>query len=145
MKVRLAAQSDADALYSLNRMFGNENDLRVLRESIAANDREIVCVAYDQARAVGYCTGLIVKSMCYREQRIDVEALYVIEAFRGKGVGRLLLQCLQEEAAARSIHHLHVITHADNKRAQSLYLREGFDFTGEVLLDKSLSQRETEV
>ena len=136
--LRLATQGDAEALHSLNQMFGNENDLHTLRESIASNDREIICIAIDQGQPVGYCTGLIVKSMCYRNRRVDVEALYVIEACREKGVGRLLLQSLQKEAAARSMGHLHVVTHAGNKSARSLYESEGFVSSGEILYEKDL-------
>ncbi len=136
MEVRLATPKDAEALHTLNEMFGNQNELHALRESIDTNDREIICIACDQSQAAGFCTGLIVKSMCYSGNRIDVEALFVKEEYRGRGVGTLLLQHLQKEAAVRSIYHLHVVTHSSNKRAQSLYAREGFMYTGELLFEK---------
>ena len=79
MLIRAATVNDAEVLLELNSLFGNETTLGLLEQSILENDREIIGIAYIDNLAVGYCTGLVVKSMCYSSPRMDIETLYVKE------------------------------------------------------------------
>ena len=137
MEVRIASRDDADELLALNELFGNATSLELLRESLLENDREVVCIAYCDGVAAGYCCGLIVTSMCYGERRADIEALYVKEEFRRQGIGEALLTCLDECLAARGIQHFHLTTHRDNATAQALYKKLGYVDSGEILMEKS--------
>jgi ribosomal protein S18 acetylase RimI-like enzyme len=139
MTVRLAAESDVEDLFILNELFGNRTTKEMMKKSILENDREIVCIAFIDAVAVGYCTGLVVKSMCYSERRVDIEALYVKEEYRRQGIGEALIQCLENEALSRGIAHFHLNTDGENRIAQSLYARNGFSKSGEILMEKTLS------
>jgi len=79
--------------------------------------------------------------MCYSDNHADIEALYVKDEYRGKGVGKALLKYLENELIARGIYHIHIITHATNTAAQSLYESSGYAKTGEILLDKTLERQ----
>ncbi|MEL7624359.1 MAG: GNAT family N-acetyltransferase [Clostridiales bacterium] len=138
MEVRLATIKDIDALFVLNELFENTTTKEAMQNTIQENDREIICIAYVKGIAAGYCTGLIVKSMCYRQQRIDIETLYVRNEYRNQGIGQALIHCLERTAAAAGIYHFHINTHQVNIAAQTLYRRMGYAPTGEILLDKTI-------
>lgn len=138
MEVRLATINDIDALFVLNELFENTTTREAMQNTIRENDREIICIAYINGIAAGYCTGLIIKSMCYRQQRIDIETLYVRNECRNQGIGQALIECLQKAAAAYGIYHFHISTHQANTSAQALYRKIGYAHTGEILLDKTI-------
>ena len=140
MDIKLATLKDADALLALNTMFENETDRQSLTDSLSNNDREIILIAYENNQPVAFATGLIVKSMCYANPRMDIEALYVKDEYRGQGIGRQLLKSLQAEANTQSIHHFHITVYSNNKIARALYEDEGYEPSGEILLEKTITQ-----
>ena len=131
-----ATVKDADALLELNSLFGNETTIELLRQSIIENDCEIVGVAYIDNTAVGYCTGLITKSMCYSKCRLDIEALYVKENHRNRGIGKELLAFVEQCGISRGIHHFHINAYPNNGAAFDIYSKQGYIASGEVLLEK---------
>lgn len=139
MEVRTATISDAADLFELNRLFDNDTTVELIKKSLTENDREVVCTAFVAGVAAGYCSGLIVKSMCYRENRADIESLYVKEEYRKLGVGAALIKCLEERLASLGISHFHINTSLDNIKAQALYAKLGYREAGEMLLDKTIA------
>ena len=137
MEVRIATVDDAEGLFGLNELFENDTTIGLLKKSLIENGREVVCIAYVGGVPAGYCSGLIVRSMCYAECRGDIEALFVREEYRRQGVGRALLKCLEKALAAYGVAHYHINTHAENKNAQSLYRELGYIKTGEILMEKT--------
>jgi len=142
MEARVATVDDADNLHVLNALFENNTTVDLLRKSLAENDREIACIAFADGVPAGYCCGLIVKSMCYSESRADIEALYVKPEYRGQGIGKALVKCLERALANRDVRHFHVTTGAGNKNALSMYEGLGYAKTGEVLLDKTICEED---
>ena len=59
-------------------------------------------------------------------------SVYVDERFRGRGVGRILLGALVEEARARDLHTLVGVIDASNAASISLHRRLGFARCGTV-------------
>jgi len=138
MEVRLATADDADDLFLLNALFGNETTIERVKRALRENVGEVLCIAHVGGAAAGYCGALIVSSMCYGEDRADIEALFVREEYRRQGVGEALIQCLEAALLGLGVRHFHIVTGADNGNAQSLYARLGYAKTGEILLDKSI-------
>jgi GNAT superfamily N-acetyltransferase len=62
----------------------------------------------------------------FLEESTPEVSLWVREDSRGRGVGRLLLRQLQQEAATRRIARLSLSVEADNN-AKRLYASEGFE------------------
>ena len=58
--------------------------------------------------------------------RFLVDGICVARAYRGKGVGSLLLSALYEEAAGRGYRSIRLDVVKDNWRARALYERQGF-------------------
>ena len=136
MDTRIATVDDANELFELNTLFENTTTIENIRKSLEENNAEIVSIAFIDGIAAGYCCGLIIKSMCYSENRADIEALYVKEEFRRQGVGAALIKCLENALADLNILHFHINTHSNNVGAQSLYKGLGYCKTGEILMDK---------
>ena len=138
IRIRVAAAADAPALFELNALFDNDTTLELLQRSLTENEREVVCIAELDGVAMGFCTALIMRSMCYAEPRADIEALYVKLEARRRGVAAALLRHTEEIFAAQGVRHFHVNTSSANVAALALYKRLGYAEAGELLLDKSV-------
>ena len=138
MTIKIADLNDIENLFELNKLMGNETLKEEMEKNIKINDREIICIAYIGNIAVGYCTGLIIKSICYKNSRLDIESLYVKEEYRKKGIGEALIKFLEKEAKIKNILHFHIITDNNNGKAISLYKKLGYNITGEIFLDKTI-------
>ena len=138
MLIRLANSSDAAELKKLNDAFNGEecNTVELVKESLISNEQEIVYVAADGNKLVGFCCGQILKSMCYPSNYGEITELYVIDEYRRQGIGRQLLKATENELNKRGVNHLHILTGDKNTVAQALYKSNGYVKTSEVLFDK---------
>jgi len=138
MKLKIADISDVDNLYELNKALGNETTKEAMENFLDKNNHEIVCIAYIDNAAVGYCAGLIIKSICHKDSRMEVESLFVREDYRNKGIGKALIDFVEKEASSKNITHFHINTGKGNTSARMLYEKLGYKDTGEILLEKAL-------
>ena len=138
MMIRVATIEDADALFALNNLFENDSPIEMIRAELLESAREIIVIAYMGDEAIAFGTGLIIKSICYRERRIEVEALFVKESYRGRGVGKDVLNYLEQSGASRGIRHFHISVFASNHAAYDMYTKLGYQSFGEVLLEKDI-------
>ena len=136
MKLKIVDINDAENLYELNKALGNETTKEAMENCIVKNNHEIVCIAYIDNVAVGYCAGLIIKSICHKNCRIDIESLFVREEYRNKGIGKALIDFIEKEASVKNIKHFHINTGKNNTSARMLYEKLGYTDTGEILLEK---------
>lgn len=58
---------------------------------------------------------------------IDMHHLFINDGFRGRGLGRQLIEATVQKAADLSCTYMMVGTHPDNRNAQAVYLACGFD------------------
>ena len=138
MEIKMATTGDAHDLFELNTLFGNTTSADAMQKALARNGPEVVCIAYVDGIAAGYCTAFVLHSMCYNENRADIESLFVKKEYRRQGVAKALLSFLESTLCARGIRHFHISTSADNAGALSLYRQLGFAQTDELLLDKTI-------
>ena len=138
MIIKKADKNDAEKLYDMCKLMGSETTLEAMRENIGKDEREILHIAYDGDYAIGYCTGLIISSVCNRDSRMDVEWLFVREAYRNKGVGGDLIKSVEKEAVSKNVLHFHISTGTENDAAKALYLKMGYNDAEEMILDKTL-------
>lgn len=88
-------------------------------------DDAIFLGAYDGGRCVGLA---VLRVEMFRYLYLD--DLKVSRAYRGKGVGGLLLDGCMKEAAARKMQGVYTIGQDDNLSACLFYLKEGFEIGG---------------
>jgi len=139
-QIRLAQVSDASELKRLNDLHNGEdcNSLESIEESLKDNPHELVCVAAGDDRLYGFCCGQICKSMCYPFFHAEITDLYVSDECRRQGVGKKLVEFMENELTERGVRHFHILTFKDNASAQALYCSCGFSVIPEMLLEKNV-------
>ncbi len=93
-----------------------------LREQPSA----LVLLAFEAERAVGLATCFFGFSTFAARRLLNVHDLAVLPAFRGRGVGRALLNAAEEHARTRGCAKLTLEVREDNARARGLYEERGF-------------------
>lgn len=66
----------------------------------------------------------------------DIQSLRVFGAFRGRGIGSLLLHACENAVRERGIEQVSISVAIDNPRARQLYERCGYVVTGEPYEDR---------
>ncbi|MEX2007954.1 MAG: GNAT family N-acetyltransferase [Candidatus Spechtbacterales bacterium] len=102
-------------------------------------DDGFVEVAVAQDDVIGYLCGGIAKRALYRVEGsyAELENMFVEESFRGKGVGKKLVEDFIGWCKEQSVGHLSVTAYARNEQALGIYRKAGFaDCT--VTLEKEL-------
>ena len=136
--VRLAKETDAEALFRLNRDF-NEDEaagLKRIRTCLRENPMETVAIAFVGDAPAGFLCGQKLRSMCYDVDYVELTELFVAEKFRRRGVASRLMGFLEECYRRQGIEHFQLFTGGDNRRAQALYEKLGFFRTEEVFMRK---------
>ncbi|MDR2648122.1 MAG: GNAT family N-acetyltransferase [Clostridiales bacterium] len=135
---RLARISDASQLQQLNDLFNGEgcNTFAAIEESLKNNIQEIVCVAADNDRLIGFCCGQIFKSMCYDVNYGEITELFVLGAYRRKRVASKLILFIEEEFRKQGINHFQLFTGKTNESAQAFYRTLGYKETSETMFRK---------
>ena len=89
----------------------------------------MIFLAFDGAEPVGIAVCFVGFSTFAARSLINIHDLAVVPAYRGQGVGRLLLKRVEARGHELGCCKLTLEVRADNHRAQRLYTRGGF---GEV-------------
>ncbi len=96
----------------------------MIRDELSADHRSYF-VAVDGNSVVGYAGLLAVGA------EGDVQTIALSEQYRGKGIGRELLNTLIDAARQRQARQLFLEVRADNANAIALYQSSGFEILGE--------------
>lgn len=96
----------------------------MIRYELSADHRSYF-VAVDGNSVVGYAGLLAVGA------EGDVQTIALSEQYRGKGIGRELLNTLIDAARQRQVRQLFLEVRADNANAIALYQSSGFEILGE--------------
>jgi diamine N-acetyltransferase len=110
---------------------GEDEERRYLERILASRDDRVFSI-FDGESYVGQCS----VNQIYWPARNGRLFLVVRRELQGRGYGSAALRRLMEIAWTElELHKLWLIVRRDNRDAQSLYLRLGFDFEG-VLRDE---------
>lgn len=60
---------------------------------------------------------------------------------RGKGLAHLMFETCENEARNKNKSSIRIDTHEDNKRMERVILREGYEYCGYILLERSNDKR----
>lgn len=142
MHIRLAHVSDASELQKLNDLFNGEgcNTMEAIAESMRRNEQELVVVADEGTRLVGFCCGQILNSMCYDVPSGEITEFFVLETYRRQGIASELISFIETEFKKRGISHFQLLTGNSNKTAQAFYKSQGYTESTELLFCKHLQE-----
>jgi ribosomal protein S18 acetylase RimI-like enzyme len=101
-----------------------------LRLYLNAEDRWLVLLRID-SRAVGYCSYALAEN----PGEMKLEQLYVLPDLHGKGLGKLMLSHVEEQARARGRSTLVLQTNKRNDIAIAFYRKAGFTVREEAVFD----------
>ncbi|MEW8364373.1 MAG: GNAT family N-acetyltransferase [Candidatus Thiodiazotropha sp.] len=144
MKIRQATAADIDTLSALlDQLFSIEQDFtpdrgkqRVgLEELLAAPDAYPV-VAEDEGRVVGMATLQVLISTAEGGRCGLIEDLVVSESYRGRGIGRALMDHLIRWADKKGLTRLQLLADRDNQPALAFYKKQGWSMTRLIALRK---------
>ena len=149
VRIRPAVPADLDSLVALLQiLFGIEEDFvgdydrqRRGLEMMLENERGCVLVAEAAGEVVGMCTGQVTISTAEGGPALLVEDVVIMEQWRGKGVGRLLMERLGMWAKEQGIERLQLLADRNNGPALDFYAGLGWQGTALVCLRKNLTPR----
>ena len=89
--------------------------------------RSLCLVAEEAGEMVGYLAGRLEEGTVLRPVDVaELESMYVMEGWRGKGVGAGLVEAFLGWAESRGAERASVVAYAANERAIRFYARYGF-------------------
>ena len=148
VRIRTAEPADLDSLVSLLAvLFSIEEDF-VCDEPkqrrglmlMLENERGCVLVAEVEGRVLGMCSGQLLVSTAEGGLSLLVEDVVVQEQWRGRGVGRLLLEAISGWAKAKKASRLQLLTDRNNIPALDFYRRLDWRTTELICLRAAMPQ-----
>ncbi len=97
-----------------------------LVDGLASHPKAFVVLASDGGKAVGMATCFELFSTFAVKPFINIHDLYLLDSYRGFGVGRGMLQFIEEVATSKKCCKITLEVRDDNDVAQGLYRSEGF-------------------
>ncbi len=135
MDIRSATEQDIDEVLPLfggyqrfytGRDAGDEHNRRFLERFVAPGDAGLLLVARDEAGdALGFANLYWTFSSTEAREQVHLNDLFTVEAGRGRGVGRALIEAGAAVARDRGCPSLTWMTAVDNRVAQRLYEATG--------------------
>ncbi|MBS9335993.1 GNAT family N-acetyltransferase [Fructobacillus papyrifericola] len=139
--IREALLADASALCQINRdEMGYNVSVEFTKEQLALllkdQNHHLIAVFEDDMnhQVLGYVHAELYREL-YAADVLNVWGLAVATDQQGKGIGKSLMQWLEEEALSRNIHAIRLNSGANRLGAHRFYQKLGFE---EVKLQKSL-------
>jgi ribosomal protein S18 acetylase RimI-like enzyme len=139
IEIREAKWSDASDVagflavldsYAADEMGGasplDPNVRRRLVPALREQANALVLLAFEAEQTVGVATCFFGFSTFAARPLLNVHDLAVLPGFRGRGVGRALLNAAEEHARARGCAKLTLEVREDNAPARGLYEERGF-------------------
>jgi len=132
--VRLAGVADAETVGRLLRDFNEEfetagptaAEFTGRFNTLLARDDVAVFLADDSGRDVGFALLTLRPTPYYDGSFAQLEELYVVPAFRDRGIGTLVLRMAIESARARGAGEMHINVDEIDEDTRRFYERHGF-------------------
>jgi ribosomal protein S18 acetylase RimI-like enzyme len=114
----------------IDYMLGERYTPERLHLYLDADDRWLMLLRIDN-RAVGYCSYALTDDPV----EMKLEQLYLLPELHGRGLGRLMLHHVEEQASARGRSRLMLQTNKRNDIAIAFYRKAGFTVREEAIFD----------
>jgi ribosomal protein S18 acetylase RimI-like enzyme len=124
MRIERLGPDDVVRLAAAEWLFDDAIDAEMSR-AFLADDRHHLLVAYDGEAPTGFVTGVELLHPDKPGPEMFLYELGVDEAFRGRGIGRALVEALAEFAWKRGCYAVWVLTDDANAAATATYRAAG--------------------
>jgi GNAT superfamily N-acetyltransferase len=133
IKIRKASPEDAAAITDLSRQLGyplsQEQILQNLETVLASNDHDAFVAVYEN-RVIGWI-GVARTIMIEMTPYCEINGLVVDDRFRGKGVGKLLIEKAKQWGKEKGNDKIRVRCNVKRKETHLFYQHLGFKETKE--------------
>ncbi len=139
--VRIATVNDAEQLNILNNEFNGEGETSIgnIRNSFMNNKQEVVIVADEDNRLVGFVCVQLKKSFCYDDYMPEITEVYVKPAYRKRGIASEMIAFAETYCSENyPLHKYELLTGQENLVAQSVYSKLGYTDDKELHLSKRI-------
>jgi len=135
LQIRLMGEDDYRDVYRLYRQmsgtsYSEVEFTRIFNKFLSSNDREVY-VAIVSKRTIGFVTLFYLDVFRYSGLIASIQELFVTEEFRGRGVGKALVEFVKEKVCEKQCHGLEVAPDLRQSGVKSFYEKCG-------LIDESL-------
>lgn len=98
-------------------------------QNITNADNIYLVAVNEQNEVVGYlsCHGQLL--LHHLGKVFEIQEMFVMEAYRGRGIGALLISALEEKLQQKDFRSLEVTTNKKRTATQEFYKRNGFEQT----------------
>lgn len=129
MKIRECLLSDYKRIYEINKIsFGYEYDLEKTKERVSIilkRSSDKIYVACNEKEVIGYIHGSDYECT-YNDSLKNVMALAVDPKYQGKGVGKKLLQTIENWAKQDNCCGIRLVSGFNRTEAHAFYLHCGY-------------------
>lgn len=91
-------------------------------------------------QSIGYLALTFGFSFEYGGRDAFIDEFFLVEDYRGKGIGKTVLQLLEPLALDAGVQTLHLEVEPHNKVGNQLYLKSGFRGNDRILLNKAINK-----
>ncbi|MFZ4620619.1 MAG: GNAT family N-acetyltransferase [Bacteroidota bacterium] len=116
--------------------FTKEKTRTSLTEFLSDTNLGSIWLISDGAREMGYIVLAVIYSFEFGGKNAFVDEFYLEPEFRGKGIGRQIMDEVCDEAKALGIHALHLEVEHHNTRALELYRSFRFSDHHRILMTR---------
>ena len=127
--IRTAEIDDAARVAELSGILGYPVDAEAMRqrlERVLASNAKTVFVAEMDDRIVGW-TGAAEMEILVADRYCELEGLVVADGKRGRGVGRRLVEAVEQWARSRGLNQVSLRSNVVRPESHAFYERLGYD------------------
>jgi len=144
--IRSARASDFQALLGLIREYYRYDGLTFVAGSIGPALRKLlrdeslghVWMIHQGRDAAGYVILTFNYDLEFEGMQGIVTDLFLREKYRGRGLGKQALDCVEEYCRSRAIAAIELQVERENKAAHAFYRKRGFHKSSRIVMGKSL-------
>ena len=141
--VRKATENDAGQLALLNDEFNGAGETTIdnIKKSLMCNRQEVVIVDDENGVLTGFVCVQLKKSFCYDEYMPEITEVYVLTAYRERGIASKMISFAEDYCSKNyPLHKYELLTGTENLIAQSLYNKLGYIDDCELHLSKRIKK-----
>ena len=90
------------------------------------NENSVIYIAFINNKVVGYIYGYVTEDIFVKEKTAKLDALYVIEEYRGNKIASKLIEEYKNWCFSKEVKYIEVTAWNDNIDATKIYLKQDF-------------------